>query len=70
MLLIDAMTNDKNRIMRRLDRLVSVNSVEDGGHYGCDPAYSQVLVDCTMTEEELEHWLWKNNFNYIGVVEC
>ena len=66
--IIDCYTSDKKTISRRLRRLVKTVFVLDGGVYWQDVSLSQIHLDSNDTEENIEKWLWKNNFNYIGVV--
>lgn len=61
--------NNKTLLINRLMKLVSTVAVSDGGRYTQDEYHSQVWVDTTKTEEELEHWMWKNNLSYVGVFE-
>jgi len=65
---IDCETKGKALIIRRLNALKSVLSASDGGVYHQDANYSQIHVETTMTEDELDHWLWssKANFAYLG----
>ncbi len=67
--IIDVETHDKKNIIRRLGALKSTSFVEDGGMYHEDRSYSQILVSTAFTEQELEDWLYKGNFDYVGVVE-
>jgi hypothetical protein len=67
---IDVDTSGKREIIRRLARLKSVHSVEDGGMYREDRSYSQIHVVTTMTEDELDDWLYKYSpCDYVGVFE-
>lgn len=69
-LIIDVETHDCNNISRRLEKLKAVEVVEKRGEYRHCRGYSQIYVETTMTEDEVDHWLWKNNFDYVGVVEA
>lgn len=67
---IDVRTKSLNNLLRRLERLVSTDSVENGGMYHMDKSYSQILVTTSKTEDELDHWLWSlkgPNTNYVGI---
>lgn len=65
---IDCDTPNKGALMRRLARLKSVESATDGGEYREDRSYSQIHVTTTMTESELEDWLYKYSpIDYVGV---
>jgi hypothetical protein len=66
--LVDVETHDKNNILRRLNQLKSVVVAEDDGAYHQDTSYSRLLVRASLTEDELDSWLSKNNFDYVGVV--
>ena len=65
--IIDCYTSDKKTILRRLRRLVKTVSAVDGGAYWQDVSLSQIHLNSNDTEKNLDKWLWKNNFNYIGV---
>lgn len=68
MFIIVIETYDKNRAIGRLSKLKSTIMVEDGGMYHMDKSYSQIWIESKMTEDELDHWLWKNGLDYVGVV--
>ena len=55
---IDVATRDVAKLCRRLNRLASVISATDGGVYWQDQTYSQVHVETSMTEEQLDEWLY------------
>lgn len=68
---IDVKTKDAKRLVGRLKRLKSTLSVCDGGEYFFPNAtgYSQVHIETSMTEEQLDNWLWrvKHGCEYVGV---
>lgn len=66
--IIDTKTKGHKLILRRLNRLKSTISIQDNGQYSYCPYYSQLSVESTLSEDELDNWLWKNNLDYIGVV--
>ena len=66
--IIDCYTSDKKNILRRLRRLVKTVYAVDGGVYWQNVSLSQIHLNSNDTEENIEKWLWKNNFNDIGVV--
>jgi hypothetical protein len=67
---IDVQTRDIKVVMRRLGRLKSTESIASGGAYREDQSYSQVHVDTSMSEDELDHWLWKTKgVDYVGVFD-
>lgn len=66
--IIDVATHDKNRILRRLINLKSVEIAIDGGMYHQDKLYSQIHILTSMTDHELDNWLYSNNFDYVGLV--
>lgn len=67
---IDVRTKDKARLMARLRGLVSTVSVQDGGTYHEDPSYSQVWLDTSKTEGELDAWLYgTKGIEYVGTFE-
>lgn len=67
--IIDTKTLGHKCIVRRLSRLKSTIFVTDNGRYNNCPECSQLSVESTLTEDALDNWLWKNNLDYIGVVE-
>ena len=69
-LIIDVKTHACNNITRRLEKLKAVTLVEKRGEYWQCREYSQIFITTTMTEGEVDHWLWTNNFDYVGVVEA
>ncbi len=70
---IDVVTRCRNELIRRLDKLKTTESVEDGGMYWADKSYSQVHVVTSWTEEELDDWLYttkfSKDFEYVGTFE-
>jgi hypothetical protein len=65
---IDVETASQSTLMRRLKALRSSVTVTDGGHYMMCPGYSQVIVETTKTETELDDWLYKTKgIEYIGI---
>ena len=71
-LIIDVTTKDKNQLIRRLNRLVSTTEAHDGGMYHQDVLLSQVHVETTKTEDEIDSWLYNfaGNIDYVGVTEA
>lgn len=67
--IIDVETFDIKRIIRRLKRLKSTIEVTNGGQYVLEPDSSQIWIDTLLTEDQLDHWLWKTGMEYIGVIE-
>ena len=68
--IIDCNTKGKWEGIARLAKLKSTIDIQDGGEYRECPAYSQIWIDTTLTESQLEQWLWKSKFrcfHYIGV---
>ena len=68
--IIDCNTKGKREGIARLEKLKSTIDIQDGGKYRHCPEYSQLWIDTTLTESQLEHWLWKSKFryfHYIGV---
>ena len=67
--IIDVETHDVKRLVRRLKRLNSTIEVYDNGEYTDCTEYSQVFINSTKTEAEIENWLWQySNCDYVGVV--
>jgi hypothetical protein len=65
--LVDTKTSGHKLIIRRLKRLVSTLDITDNGQYVHCSECSMLTVDTSLTETQLEHWLWKNNLEYLGV---
>lgn len=68
---IDVETRDVNRLISRLAKLKSTIIIENGGAYHADKSYSQVHITTTMTEDELDDWLYrtKHDCEYVGTFE-
>lgn len=68
-LIIDIETRDKRKALTRLNALKSTVIALDGGEYHQDRQYSQILLETSKTEDEIDQWLYKSNLAYVGVVE-
>jgi len=66
--IIDVKTKGHKRIMAALRALKSTVKVEFGGEYHEDRAYCQIHLESSQSEDEIDNWLWKRNFDYVGVV--
>ena len=67
---IDAPTKGVKALIRRLRQLKTTECVVDGGAYREDRAISQVLIDTSMTEDQLAGWLDRTKgVDYIGTFE-
>ena len=55
---IDVLTKHSAYLRNRLKVLKSTESVVEGGAYWEDRHYSQVHLDTTWTEDELDAWLY------------
>ena len=65
---IDVPTKGVKQLIRRLKALKTTEFVVDGGAYREDRSISQVLLDTSWTEKELEDWLYRTKgVDYIGV---
>lgn len=66
---IDVETYTAKRLYARLRRLKSTVSISIAGPYRECREDCQLHIDTMMTEDQLEHWLWKTNHgaDYIGV---
>lgn len=65
---IDVETRHAKVLVERLIRLPSTKAVRDAGPYWHCRAFSQVHIDTTMTEQELDSWLFHWNQRAIDVV--
>jgi hypothetical protein len=64
---IDVPTKGKKETIRRLRRLKTTIEVSDGGVYWEDRYYSQIHIDTTWTEEQLDDWLYRTKgIEYVG----
>lgn len=65
---IDVETKDVEKLIAELKLLsLSTISVTDGGAYSEDANFSQVHLETTLTEKEVEDWLYATqNINYVG----
>ncbi len=65
---IDVLTKDKANLIHRLAALKTTESVCDGGMYHEDRSYSQVHLETTWDEDQLDLWLYKTKgIEYVGV---
>jgi len=63
---IDVFTRDKEKLMTNLKGLTGTYDIRDGGRYHEDPAYSQIHIDTSLSEVEVEQWLYRTNQPYVG----
>jgi hypothetical protein len=69
--IIDCYTKNKAEGIRRLKALKTTVEVEDGGEYTNARECSQILLETSLTEQELDSWLYNTkfrDFEYIGMV--
>jgi len=66
--IIDICTYDARKMFHRLKKLVSTVNIQEPAMYINANECCQVIVDTTKSEDELDGWLYTNNFDYIGVV--
>lgn len=68
-LAIDVVTKDAKRLINMLKRLKSTKHIENGGMYGMDLSYSQIWIQTTMSENDLDDWLYNVNHGceYVGI---
>lgn len=66
---IDCRTTTATKLYHRLKQLKSVSSIDRPDPYREDPSYCQIMLTTSMTERELDHWLYtcKHGADYIGV---
>lgn len=67
--IVDVETWAANRLYHRLKALKSTVSVTRGAEYVNEPYSSQILLETTLSEEELEQRLYEGNYDYVGVIE-
>lgn len=67
---IDVPTKGKGKTISRLRNLKTTLSVEDGGEYHEDRNYSQIHIDTTWTEDQLDAWLGRaKGVDYVGTFD-
>jgi len=66
---IDIWTVHRSKLQQWLGRLKSTMEIENGGQYHQCPEESQLWITTTMSQEELEGWLYRVNHGceYTGV---
>ena len=69
MLGIEVDTLTAKRLYARLRRLKSTVAISIADPFQECREYCQLHIDTTMTEDQLDHWLWKTNHgaDYVGV---
>ena len=60
---IDVDTRSVSYLCRRLNKLEAVESAVDGGMYHHDKTYSQIHLVTSMTEDEVDSWLYNTDLN-------
>jgi len=67
---IDVPTATARRVVKRLETLKSTQLVSRQGPYRFEPTTSQIWIDTTMTEDELDDWCYRTKgIEYVGVWE-
>ena len=70
--IVDVTTDDKRELMAALKDVPGITSVEDGGMYREDNAYSQVhmaALNAVWTLKQLDELLYSLNYDVVGIVE-
>ena len=70
--IVDVTTEDKRELMAALKDVPGITSVEDGGMYREDNAYSQVHIEAlnaVWSLEQLDELLYSLNYDVVGIVE-
>lgn len=70
--IVDVTTADKRELMATLASVSGVVSVEDGGMYREDVAYSQVHIEAlnaVWSLKQLDGLLYSLNYDVVGIVE-
>ncbi len=70
--IVDVTTADKQELMAGLKEVPGITSVEDGGVYREDNAYSQVHIEAlnaVWSLEQLDELLYSLNYDVVGIVE-
>lgn len=67
---IDVETRHKANLIRRLATLKTTVSVADGGKYHEDLSFSQVHLETSWSEGDLDLWLYETKgIDYVGTFE-
>ena len=70
--IVDVTTADKQELMSALKDVPGITSVEDGGVYREDNAYSQVHIEAlnaVWALKQLDALLYSLNYDVVGIVE-
>lgn len=70
--IVDVTTADKRELMSALKDVPGITSVEDGGVYREDNAYSQIHIEAlnaVWTLKQLDELLYSLNYDVVGIVE-
>ena len=70
--IVDVTTDDKQELMSALAGVSGIVSVQDGGVYREDNAYSQVHIEAlnaVWSLEQLDELLYSLNHDVVGIVE-
>jgi hypothetical protein len=70
--IVDVTTADKRELMSALKDVSGVTSVEDGGVYWQDNAYSLVHIEAlnaVWSLKQLDELLYSLNYDVVGIVE-
>ena len=70
--IVDCTTADKAELMAALKDVPGIVSVQDGGVYRVDNAYSQVHIEAlnaVWSLEQLDELLYSLNYDVVGIVE-
>lgn len=70
--IVDVTTADKQELMAELKDVPGITSVEDGGMYLEDNAYSQVHIEAlnaVWSLAQLDELLYSLNYDVVGIVE-
>lgn len=69
--IVDVTTADKAELMAALAGVSGVVSIQDGGVYREDTAYSQVHIEAlnaVWTLKQLDELLYSSNYDVVGIV--
>jgi hypothetical protein len=65
---IDTYTKGHKTLIRKLSALKSTIEVYFNGPYWQDQSLCQVILTTTMSEDQLDHWLWATKgIDYVGI---
>ena len=67
--IIDASTRQVRTLLGRLRKKKGIEACNFGGVYHEDKSLCQLHLLSSLSEDQIEEWLYKSNLHYLGVTE-